>query len=127
MKIEHLINEIIDNSKWILELEEDWDDEGSCEYKRETWERACLILRNIMIDSNLQDRTTIPEISPGPNGSIDIHWKAERFELLINIPDEKDKPASFYGDNYTKDCIKGKFNWHNIPYEIITWLTNQLD
>ena len=32
------------------------------------------------------------------------------YKLLINIPKEIDAPASFYGDDYKMDKIKGTFD-----------------
>jgi hypothetical protein len=51
-----------------------------------------------------------PAILPGPNGSIDLHWKTPRFELLVNVPREEANPATFYGDDYGSLCIRGNLN-----------------
>jgi hypothetical protein len=31
-------------------------------------------------------------------------------QLLINVPDDSNKPASFYGDNYGETQIRGTFD-----------------
>ena len=106
----------IEKSKYILELEDDWDDEGSPAYDKTTWIRAIEFIYNytkkiydelgILIDS--------PKISQGPEGSIDILWKKESYRLLINIPQDPKKPASYYGDDYNDEHDKGAHNTNNI-------------
>src|SRR5437870_4510321 len=81
LELEH-ISQAIYASRKILNLKEDWDDEGSAGYEETTWKRATDFLLNharwlwkaqgILIDA--------PRILPGPDGSIDLHWKARNFE-----------------------------------------------
>ncbi len=104
--------ESIQNSKYILDLEDDFDDEGSPRYDFETWKRAVDFLvnsakwaldkNNVVIDS--------PKIYHGPDGSIDILWKNSDYKLLINFPKGNDTPATFYGDDYNTNKIEGTFN-----------------
>ena len=52
-----------------------------------------------------------PEISPGPEGSFDLHWKTADRELLINVPARSEESIAFYGDDNregTKNAIRGK-------------------
>jgi hypothetical protein len=52
-----------------------------------------------------------PKILPGPHGSIDLHWKMPKRELLINIPANPEEPGSYYGDDReegTENAIRGK-------------------
>ncbi|MGH7900630.1 MAG: hypothetical protein ACRENZ_02725, partial [Thermodesulfobacteriota bacterium] len=100
-QFESLYNSI-EESKYILELEENWDGEGSPTYKQSTWRRAIEFISNyaIWIFSETNRIIDAPKIYHGPNGSIDILWKKENYRLLINIPDDAEKPASFYGDDY---------------------------
>ncbi len=71
---ERLLNEI-ELSRKILRLHNDWDDEGSVGYQKETWDRAVLFLSNSA--NFLWERHAMaidsPSILPGPQGSIDIH------------------------------------------------------
>ena len=48
-----------------------------------------------------------PAIRPGPDGSIDIHWKESEFELLWNIPADPTQRSSYYGDDRIGDSIEG--------------------
>ena len=65
----------------------------------------------------------VPDIDLGPGGSVDLHWKAPDWELLINIPSDPRREATFYGD--TRDScfqFKGSFNPIAFDYGIALWL-----
>lgn len=87
--------------KFILSLEDDWDEEGARAFKEETFERVILIVKKIL---SLTKLTQFPNISPSSEGDIDIHWKNEKFELLIGIPEDPEEPFGYYGDD-------GKYNY----------------
>ena len=63
-----------------------------------------------------------PRIGPGPNGSVDLYWKEKDWELLINIPAGSGRMATFYGDDYGAQKIKGSFDPSSFNYGIIPWL-----
>jgi len=48
-----------------------------------------------------------PEILPGPDGSIDIHWNYPGYELLLNVPPDSDQPITYYGDDRKGNSLKG--------------------
>ena len=56
----------------------------------------------------------LPRIQPVPDGSIDLNWKTEPFELLINIPPKKDEIICVYGEHigHPEDLLDhmGKIN-----------------
>jgi hypothetical protein len=64
----------------------------------------------------------VPSIGPGPNGSVDLHWKRNNWELLVNIPADNNELAAFYGDNYGTQKIKGNFDPRTFDWGIIQWL-----
>ncbi len=105
------IYQAIEKSKYILELEDDWDEEDSAGYKENTWKKAIEFIANYA--NWVLDETSIiidtPKIFPGPEGSIDILWKKHKYRLLINIPEDPQSPASFYGDDFESEQIKGTF------------------
>ena len=105
------ICQAIEQSKYILELEDDWDEEGSEGYKKSTWKKAIEFIANYA--NWVLDETSIiidtPKIFPGPEGSIEILWKKPKYRLLINIPEDPQSPASFYGDDFESEQIKGTF------------------
>jgi hypothetical protein len=117
------VEEAIESSKWILSLEDDWDENGTPKYSESTWKRACVFLiKQSELALELQKELPAPKILPGPEGSIDLHWKRAQFELLMNIPNDSSKPATFYGDDYGKSCIKGNLNPAASNPALIFWL-----
>jgi len=118
------IREAIESSRSILELENDWDDQGSPKYSESTWRRACSFLIEQAIFSRrvLGAELPSPKVQPGPDASIDLHWKIERFELLVNIPNDSSKPATFYGDDYGALCIRGNLNPAEPIPALVVWL-----
>ena len=112
----YLISEEIEKSKYILELEDDWDGDGGISYKKSTWTRAIKFLTSYsksLFENNLCVLNR-PKIYHSENGSIDILWKNESYRLLINIPQGEDSPATFYGDDYDSERVKGTFNPNKI-------------
>jgi hypothetical protein len=115
----------IEESRRILDLPDDWDSEGSPAFAEATWLRAADFLRRCA--SALWDRESsvlpVPQILPGPESSIDIHWQGSRRELLLNIPSDNDAPITFYGDDYGQDKRKGQIEEGAPDLDLLTWLT----
>src|SRR5271165_742010 len=75
----------IEQASKMLELEDDWDGEGSQTYSRDTFNRAVAFLtRHSEQLKPYGIRLPVPKIGPGPDGSIDLHWKRRSWELLVN-------------------------------------------
>ena len=126
-RISTRIQQAIDSSRKILEWPDDWDDEGSKSYKAATWERSVKWLQEAAIAYHKQLGIWIepPQILPGPEGSIDIHWKIqeyERRELLINFSENEDDPVEYYGQGNKKDLIKGSIDISQSSVWILSWL-----
>jgi len=127
--IKHIL-EAIEQSKNILAFEDDWDEEGSPPYKLATWGRATtFLLRSALLLWEEYYRTLdAPKILPGPAGSIDLHWKTARRELLINIPDTLGEPANFYGDDSSSrehsphQMVKGMLDISKDNQWLLMWL-----
>jgi hypothetical protein len=118
------LRNIIESSRSILELHDDWDDEGSIGYKEETWNRATQFVLNsarFLWDHHTTIMDT-PDIGPGPDGSIDIHWETEKYELLVNISADLKALATFYGDNKGSLSIKGNLNPDSDNPVLLCWL-----
>ena len=114
----------IEASRSILDLPDNWDDQGSAGYTEAVWMRATdFLMRHAKW---LYERHCLsveaPDIGPGPEGSIDLHWRTDEYELLINIPASPQKPAGFYGDDYGKAVIKGTLDTAGISRGLETWL-----
>lgn len=118
---------VLRESQQILELKDDWDGEGSAGYTKAVWNRACKFVMHNATEALKRHATVIhaPKILPGPDGSIDIHWKTAARELLVNIPKDPNEPAEFYGDDYGALQIKGTLNPENPPSALLLWLPEQ--
>jgi len=110
--IKNLID-AIQQSRVLLQFEDDWDGDGSSGYSESTWNRA----QNFLLKNALQlwrrHKTCFdsPTIQPGPYGSIDLHWRTRKRELLINVSSNLEEPISYYGDDKdegTENAIRGK-------------------
>ncbi|MBI3896513.1 MAG: hypothetical protein HY313_11345 [Acidobacteria bacterium] len=121
-----LLKAEIEQAKRILELKDDWDGEGSAGYSEDTLNRAItfLITHAQWLWESCGISLPVPKIGPGPDGSIDIHWKQPSWELLVNIPADADEAATFYGDNYGAHKIRGSLDARNFNLGIATWLMN---
>lgn len=106
------IVEAVEQSRYILELEDDWDDEGSKGYQPLVWERVVIFL--IRLSEKALDSFNIvldaPRIYQGPEGSIDLLWHTDNYHLLVNFPEDENSPGSFYGDNFNTETFEGTFN-----------------
>jgi hypothetical protein len=111
-------------SRSLLALEPDWDGEGSPGYTLDTWQR----MEKFLTDHSAYLKKTygvdapIPEIHPGPDGSIDLLWKSSSYELLVNIPTNPESSASFYGDDKGNLSIKGKLHPSKFNQGLLQWL-----
>jgi len=118
------IAEVIEASRRILALEDDWDEEGSPGYEETTWRRATNFIKEAAISyqENYGDLTVAPRILPGPDGSIDVHWKTPTREVLINIPANEETPAGYYGSSSSNVTIKGKLDPSVRNLWLLLWL-----
>lgn len=99
----------IERSRQILDLEDNFDGEGSPAYSLDTWERATrFLLANAVFAFECLDIVPpVPDITPGPQGSIDIFWQSRSQELLLNVPADPSARASYYGDDRDASVMKG--------------------
>ena len=63
----------------------------------------------------------MPQINPGPDGSIDLFWDQPTLELLVNIPANSTQEASFYGED-RRSHIKGSFDTSERGIGVVFWL-----
>ena len=111
--------------KQILSLQENWDEEGAEKFSKDTLERVCSLLKAVFQDLwNEMIDIPFPLIQPVPDGSIDINWETENFELLVNIPSTPDELVNFYGEkiDHPENEIEVRINYNLITQSIIPWL-----
>lgn len=121
-ELEH-IRKSVENSRGILTLEPD-EERGEAGYSEETWNRAVdFVTKNAKwLWDSLEYVIDVPQILPGPDGSIDIHWDHPSFEMLINIPADPSAKAGFYGDDRGEIVIKGSFDQSKFNHGLLLWL-----
>ena len=117
------VREAIESSRTILDLEPD-DDQGEAGYSEETWNRAVeFVTKNAQwLWDSFGFVIDAPQILPGPDGSIDIHWDRPSFEMLINIPADPRAQAGFYGDDRGEIAIKGSMDPSRFNQGLLLWL-----
>jgi len=115
----------IEKSKYILDLSDNWDDEGSVGYRFETWAKAIVFFSQYA--NYVYDHYDIiiapPFIDHGPEGSIDLTWQKENFRIIVNVKADKDV-ATFYGDNRAENTFQGTLNITEVDVVFAKWLTN---
>ncbi|MEJ7684313.1 MAG: hypothetical protein WKG06_41980 [Segetibacter sp.] len=96
-------------------MKDDWDDQGSKGYSKETFCQACSFIVKYFtwVWDEFRIIPDAPELLPGPNGSIDILWQNDKYELLVNCKEAPDNIATFYGDDKNKTKIEGEFEMLN--------------
>ncbi|OFW10423.1 MAG: hypothetical protein A3G20_03005 [Acidobacteria bacterium RIFCSPLOWO2_12_FULL_59_11] len=129
LDVQHPLEEaeqVIESSRAVLELEEDWDGEGASAITEETWQRAVTFLRRNALGlwEKKGVRVESPSIVPLNDGSLDIHWKVARKELLVNIPPDPGKRATYYGDNRQGgNVVEGDLDTDAPNHWLLVWLT----
>lgn len=120
----------IERSRGLLELQDDWDGEGSCAYSLEVWERATSLLKasaEAFIASGGKN-PSVPIVWIGPHGSVDIFWRLTQCELLMNVPPDLKEPASFYGDGkdgQSTSTVSGNLRNDEPAGWLLWWLQEQ--
>ena len=114
----------IESSRSLLDLPDNWDDADSPPVDRSTWERAVAFLeRNAKwVYERFGIPMDAPDITPGPSGSIDLHWDYPHYEMLINIPADGTQMAGFYGDDRGSNYITGTFHPAKMNEGLLLWL-----
>ena len=120
------IHQAIQDSKKILDLAEDFDDQGSPAYEESTWNRAGRFVEKYAERLLVKSGAIFPapKILPGPEGSIDVLWKSDEIQLLVNFPQKSEDPAEFYGERKGGFHFKGTLDPSVFNEGLLEWLTN---
>lgn len=118
------IENAIEESKRILQLRVDWDDDQSPHYSQDTWQRAITFLRELALHAHSSGITGlgVPSIAPSEGGSVDIFWQKDDLTMLVNIPSDPQRPATYYGKKKGSE-LSSTFELGGYRSELITWLT----
>ena len=119
------ILKVIDESKSLLSLGDNWDEEGALAIPKDIWNRAINFLKNYS-EYILHDKATIikaPQINPCRDGSIDMSWRTPKARMLINFKNDGSDLAHYYGDYYNSiNSIKGYVKTDEIQEFLATWM-----
>ena len=110
---------------YIMNLPDNWDGNDAPSFNEKTLERVFSLLKNILDKLwNEMIKISIPLIQPVSDGSIDINWETDKFELLINIPEEQNELINLYGEKlgYPQEELEVRSNYDLIANVIIAWL-----
>ncbi len=114
-----------EREKQILSLRSNWDDNGAEPFTEDTLKRVRMILKEIFrgLWKEMMD-IPLPLVQQVPDGSIDINWETEVFELLINIPSSLNELVNFYGEklDHPEDEIEVRINFNLATKYLIPWL-----
>lgn len=116
--------EALNESRWMLDLHNNWDDEGSPGYAKATWERtARFLIDSAKFVQGLGLVFAIPKVQNGPEGTIDLYWETSYAKLLLNIPVEWEAPANYYGHKTDGSETRGFLNTAHIEPWLLLWTT----
>ncbi len=118
------IRRLIEASRSVLDLSPNWDGENAKPIEERTWKRAAQFLSRYARRLWQTEGKVIdpPDITPVPDGTIDIHWDRPEFELLVNITCGDSNLAEFYGDDRGSIAIRGEFDLSRLSEGLIHWL-----
>jgi hypothetical protein len=120
-----LVQEIND-SKYILDLQENWDENGALPISPKVYLKAIVFLTTYAKQIFNIHKTIIqsPEINPCPDGSIDLSWRTDLVRLLINFRIKDDQvTAVFYRDHYNnQNSNKGSLTLDTIDESFFVWM-----
>lgn len=117
-----LLDDVIEKSKWLLELKDGWDD-GRKAITRETWDAAIAFLKQTQ-EWIYDSAEMLPRLGPGPDGGIDLHWKNDKMEVLVGIPPSPATLAPFYGDNKLGEKAEGQVSVHSKYFGMFLLMVN---
>jgi hypothetical protein len=128
-KLKH-IADAINDSKILLDLEEDWDEDGANATNFETYKNAINFLVNYSthILNNFRLILKKPFIDITRDGSISIQWDTDKAVFLIIFKKNKNEFAYYYGQEKETNSpfkyrVKINENINNITAE---WLKDYL-
>lgn len=116
---------VIQQARAVLDSGDNWDGEGRVGYSDASLQRANEFLQ--ASSRGLWQRhhrvMPIPEIEPGPDGSIDFHWQVGEREMLLNMPADPGEMLDFYGDTTAGESVKGRAYAATVGPWLLAWLT----
>ncbi|MFY7667087.1 hypothetical protein [Flavobacterium sp.] len=119
-----IVNKELENifieGKYILDLKDNWDDEGAVGYTIESWKAAAnfIISFNRWLRGIFSGSLHLPKMHHGPSGTIDVIWNEDNFRLFVNI-DFKNNTGTFYSDSPKKQFSEGEFLLNDLKFQLL--------
>ncbi|ESU22911.1 hypothetical protein FSS13T_25240 [Flavobacterium saliperosum S13] len=106
--------------KYILELKDDWDDEGAIGYTEQSWKSAAdfIVNYNKWLRGIFSGSLHLPKMHHGPKGTIDVVWNEDNFRLFVNI-DYYNNKGTFYSDTPKKQYSEGEFLLDDFKFQML--------
>ena len=114
----------IEASREVLELEDNWDGEGSEGYTMVTWNAAVGLVRGLRHLASLFGQLPPPEIGPAEGGSLDLHWDLSTGSMLINVGAGANHPCTYFGQSVDGTTLAGKLELTDIRF-VAAWLADR--
>ena len=114
---------VIEASRYILQLANDFDEDDFQGYSEDTWKEATNFLRRLVVHAASSNFFTLimPALSGASQGSIDLFWEMEDRTLLLNFPSGASSKATFYGQKPGFE-LSGRIEKDKPVPELIIWL-----
>jgi hypothetical protein len=122
-KLKH-IELSINNAQSILNLSDNWDDDGAFKVPKNVHNSAILFLKKyaLFLLNDLKTVISAPDINPVKDGSIDLEWHTPNARMLINV--NNSGKIGYYGDNFDDlNSIKGKVADDSVQTFLAVWMT----
>ena len=96
------------NTKEFIALQENWDGEGAKKINKETIQRVDYFLNDLRYEYKIPLLNyELPDLFPGHDGEIEVHWKNEKLEFIAIIPGNSMDAISFLAIIKSGQKIKG--------------------
>ena len=112
----------IERAHYLLDLQDDWDTDGSPGFGIDTWHRTVGLAHELC--GRLAEGWSLEpqdvEIMPGADGNLSLEVAYPGATLLFSVPKERDAPIRYYGRSDTAErTTKGLLS----PEESLDWLS----
>ena len=121
-----VLAEEIARARYLLELPDDWDTDGSPAFHVDTWSRTVGLAEELC--GRLADGWSMTprdvEIMPGANGNLSLEVAYPAATLLFSVPPERGAPIRYYGHSAAAERTKKGLL---APEESLDWLSLWID
>jgi hypothetical protein len=118
------LNGLSSASAWMLTIKATLDGKPFPATDRKTFERATSFL--VRLARRAAETPSLdfplPQMSPSPDGSIDLLWEKPGLELLVNIPSREHLPVSFDGEKSGQIRLTGETDIRHPADILLQWI-----